>query len=97
MDPDDQLYCHVGHKISSINEPSYFIKLSEFSNFIKESLTDNVPSVFPTSRNKEMLNNFVNVGLKDLSISRTSISWGLKPLLIRVTGSMFGWMLYFLI
>lgn len=78
MDTDDQLYCHVGHKISSINEPSYFIKLSEFSDFIKESLTDNILSVFPTSRNKEMLNNFVNVGLKDLSISRTSISWGIE-------------------
>ncbi|QMT98662.1 methionine--tRNA ligase [Mycoplasma tullyi] len=78
LDPDDQLYCNVGHKISAINEPSYFIKLSEFEDFIKESLTDNVPSVYPTSRNKEMLNNFVNVGLKDLSISRTSISWGIE-------------------
>ncbi|QZX49272.1 methionine--tRNA ligase [Mycoplasma sp. E35C] len=77
-DSDDQLYCNVGHKIVTINEPSYFIKLSEFSDFIKKSLEENNPVVFPESRNKEMLNNFVNVGLKDLSISRTSINWGIE-------------------
>ncbi|MDC4182985.1 methionine--tRNA ligase [Mycoplasma bradburyae] len=76
-DPEDQLYCNVGHKISTINEPSYFIKLSEFSDFIKQSLESNNPVVFPESRNKEMLNNFINVGLKDLSITRTSVNWGI--------------------
>jgi len=56
-------------------EESYFFKLSEFEDKLLEHYEANPDFVAPKSRLNEVTA-FVKGGLKDLSISRTSFSWG---------------------
>ena len=65
-----------GREVTEIKEESYFLKISEFQNFIEEKLKKgNI--LFPESRVNELINNFVN-DLQDLSITRTSFDWGIQ-------------------
>ncbi|WP_033160108.1 methionine--tRNA ligase [Mycoplasmoides alvi] len=75
---DNSYNCAIGHKLISINEDSYFIKIDDCSSWIKNTLIQNEMNIYPTTRISELINNFLNVGLKDLSISRKSISWGIQ-------------------
>lgn len=75
---DDSLYCKVGHKLSYKKEESYFLKISSFQNWLKEFLNSNPNFVYPQSRINELNNNFINQGVSDLSISRTTYDWGIK-------------------
>jgi len=56
-------------------EPSYFFKLSEFTQPLLDYYEANPDFLQPASRRNEVLS-FVKEGLKDLSVSRTSFSWG---------------------
>lgn len=56
-------------------EESYFFKLSEFEDKLLEYYEANPDFVAPKSRLNEV-KSFVSGGLRDLSISRTSFSWG---------------------
>ena len=56
-------------------EPSYFFKLSEFEHKLLEYYENNPEFIAPTSRRNEVIS-FVNSGLRDLSVSRTSFKWG---------------------
>jgi len=56
-------------------EPSYFFRLSAFQEKLLDYYKDHPYSIAPESRKNEVLA-FVRGGLKDLSISRTSFSWG---------------------
>ncbi len=64
-----------GRNLEEISEPSYFLKISEFKDWIKERL-ENSNILIPKYRVTELINNFVNE-LKDLSITRTSFKWGI--------------------
>lgn len=83
--------CKVGHTITKINESSYFFKMSFFKEWIKKQLTLNPEWVQPQSRVNELLNNFINNDLSDLSISRTSFSWGI-PIRENENHVMYVWM-----
>ena len=62
--------------VQKMVEETYFFKLSEFQNWFLQFVEEN-PDVFqPDSRKNEVVQ-FVKQGLKDLSISRTAISWGI--------------------
>lgn len=56
-------------------EESYFFKLSEYQDKLLEFYEANPDFMAPESRRNEVLS-FVKGGLRDLSISRTSFSWG---------------------
>lgn len=73
----NELVCEIGHVVEFHKEKSYFIKVSDFQEKIKEALKKNEFGIFPLSRINELVNNFLNTGLKDLSISRESVSWGI--------------------
>ena len=45
----------------------------------------------PASRVNEMIKNFIDPGLEDLCVSRTSFKWGVPVDLTRATWSMSGW------
>ena len=66
-----------GSKVEWVEEESYFFKLSSWSNKLLEHYSSNENFISPKSRKNEVIN-FVKKGLKDLSISRTSFSWGIK-------------------
>lgn len=59
-----------------MEEESYFFKLSTWSNKLLEFYKKNPNFILPESRKNEVIR-FVEKGLKDLSISRTSFTWGI--------------------
>jgi methionyl-tRNA synthetase len=65
-----------GSKVEWVEEESFFFKLSAWSNKLLDHYKKNKDFILPTSRRNEVIS-FVEKGLKDLSISRTSFSWGI--------------------
>ncbi len=65
-----------GSSVEWVEEESYFFKLSSWSSKLLKFYNDNPNFILPKSRKNEVIK-FVEKGLKDLSISRTSFSWGI--------------------
>ena len=65
-----------GSSVEWVEEESYFFKLSTFQKRLLEHYKKNENFILPKSRKNEVVK-FVEKGLKDLSISRTSFSWGI--------------------
>ena len=55
----------------------FFFKLSAWQEKILKFYDENEKFILSISRRNEVIN-FVNSGLKDLSVSRTSFTWGIK-------------------
>ena len=69
-------------KISSslvewVEEESFFFKLSKWEKPLLKFYDENPKFILPESRRNEVIS-FVKSGLKDLSVSRKSFSWGIK-------------------
>ncbi|MDG2445239.1 MAG: methionine--tRNA ligase [Thermodesulfobacteriota bacteirum] len=67
----------TGSDVEWVEEPSFFFKLSHWQEPLLEFYKKNPDFVQPKSRFNEVVS-FVESGLKDLSISRTSFSWGIE-------------------
>ena len=65
-----------GSTVEWVEEESYFFKLSAWTEKLLDHYNTNKDFILPTSRKNEVIK-FVEKGLKDLSISRTSFSWGI--------------------
>ena len=65
-----------GSKVEWVEEESFFFKLSNWSDKLLKFYDDNPKFIMPISRRNEVIN-FVKKGLTDLSVSRTSFSWGI--------------------
>ncbi len=65
-----------GSKVEWVEEESYFFKLSAWSKKLLKHYKSNPSFILPASRNNEVIK-FVEKGLNDLSVSRTSFSWGI--------------------
>ena len=65
-----------GSTVEWVEEESYFFKLSAWSNKLLDFYKKNPNFILPSSRKNEVVK-FVEKGLKDLSISRTSFTWGI--------------------
>ncbi len=65
-----------GSKVEWVEEESYFFKLSAWSTKLLDHYETHPNFILPDSRNNEVVK-FVKKGLKDLSVSRTSFSWGI--------------------
>ena len=65
-----------GAEVEWIEEPSYFFDLSVWQEKLLEFYEDNPNFILPKSRRNEVLS-FVKGGLQDLSVSRTTFSWGI--------------------
>jgi methionyl-tRNA synthetase len=65
-----------GRPTETVTEENYFFKLSAFERRLLEFYEQNPDFIRPESRRNEVLA-FVRGGLRDLSISRTSFSWGI--------------------
>jgi len=64
-----------GRGTVAISEESYFFRLSAYADKLLAFYKENADFILPSERMNEVLS-FVESGLKDLSISRTTISWG---------------------
>jgi methionyl-tRNA synthetase len=65
-----------GHKVEWTEEESYFFRLSRYQEPLLRLYRERPDFVFPDTRRNEVVA-FVEAGLRDLSISRSSFSWGL--------------------
>ena len=64
-------------KVEWVDEESYFFRLSKWEKPLLDYYDNNPDFISPLSRKKEVIS-FVKGGLKDLSVSRKSFSWGIK-------------------
>ena len=81
--PDSQVKdgrCELGHPVERMKEESYFFRLSAYADrlleFYRRREEAGRPFVQPRTRMNEV-RSFVEGGLNDLSISRTSVRWGI--------------------
>lgn len=80
--PETQLidgeFCpDCGRATSVVKEESYFFKLSNYEDKLLEHYANHPDFIMPRSRANEVVS-FVKGGLRDLSVTRTSFSWGVK-------------------
>ncbi len=66
-----------GSQVEWVEEESYFFKLSKWQEPLLKFYSENPKFILPESRKNEVIS-FVKSGLKDLSVSRKSFSWGIK-------------------
>ena len=66
-----------GSLVEWVEEESYFFKLSKWQEPLLKFYNENPEFILPESRRNEVIS-FVKSGLKDLSVSRKSFSWGIK-------------------
>ena len=74
---DEQFCPDCGRATTLVKEESYFFELSKYEEKLLKWYEENEDCILPRSKKNEIVN-FVKGGLKDLSISRTSFSWGVK-------------------
>lgn len=65
-----------GRPTEKLKEESYFFRMSKYQQELLAHIEANEEFIQPRSRRNEVLS-FVREGLRDLSISRTSFSWGI--------------------
>ncbi len=65
-----------GREVTLQKEESYFFRLSKYAPRLLKLYEDNPEFLQPKSRVNEMVNNFLKAGLTDLSVSRTTVKWG---------------------
>ncbi len=66
----------TGAPVEWVEEPSYFFDLSKWQDKLLEFYEQNPDFIKPSSRRNEVIS-FVKNGLNDLSISRTTMKWGI--------------------
>lgn len=67
---------HPNKEIQKISEENYFFRLSKYQNFLLEHINKHPEFVQPENRRNEILS-FIGSGLKDFSISRQNVKWGI--------------------
>ncbi len=68
--------CENGHPVEKTTEKNFFFKLSRYEQPLLDFYKQNPRFVQPQTRFNEVIS-FVEGGLRDLSVSRTSIRWGI--------------------
>jgi methionyl-tRNA synthetase len=74
---DGEFCPDCGRSTSVVKEESYFFKLSKYEDALLKHYEEHPDFILPRSRANEVIN-FVKGGLRDLSVTRTSFSWGVK-------------------
>ena len=74
---DGEFCPDCGRTTSVLEEESYFFKLSAYEDRLLKWYDDNPDCILPKSKRNEVIR-FVEGGLNDLSITRTSFDWGVK-------------------
>ncbi len=74
---DIKISIESGSPVEWIEEESYFFRLSKWQEKLLDYYEKNPDFILPKTRRNEVIS-FVKSGLKDLSVSRKSFSWGIK-------------------
>ena len=65
-----------GHEVEWVSEESYFLRLSKYQDRLVEFFKSQPDFITPDGRLNEILKNFIEPGLEDLAVSRTTFTWG---------------------
>ncbi|TWT14686.1 methionine--tRNA ligase [Streptococcus sp. sy010] len=65
-----------GHEVEWVSEESYFLRLSKYADRLVAFYQEHPEFMQPAGRMNEMLKNFIEPGLEDLAVSRTTFTWG---------------------
>lgn len=65
-----------GHEVQLVHEQSYFFKMSKYADWLLQYYKDHPDFIQPATRMNEMIKNFIEPGLEDLAVSRTTFTWG---------------------
>jgi methionyl-tRNA synthetase len=74
--PDGSRVAPSGAPVEWVREPSYFFRLSAYQDRLLKHYEDNPEFIAPLGSRNEV-SSFVRGGLNDLSVSRTTFSWGI--------------------
>jgi methionyl-tRNA synthetase len=66
-----------GREVELLKEESYFFKMSKYQDKLLQYIAENPDFIQPVSRRNEMIK-FIESGLEDLCVSRTTFKWGIK-------------------
>ena len=66
-----------GRPVEKAKEESYFFRMSKYQDWMIDYIREHPEFIQPQSRANEMIKNFLEPGLEDLCVSRTSIRWGI--------------------
>ena len=67
-----------GREVEKRSEEAYFFKLSKYQKQLMDYIESHPSFIQPESRKNEMIHNFLEPGLQDLCVSRTTFDWGVK-------------------
>lgn len=67
-----------GHEVQWVSEESYFLRLSKYQDKLVEFFKAHPDFIQPDGRMNEIMKNFIEPGLEDLAVSRTSFTWGVS-------------------
>ena len=73
---DGKCEFHPNKELQHIAEENYFFALSKYQKFLEEHVKKHPEFVWPDSKRNEILS-FIKAGLKDFSVSRQNLSWGI--------------------
>ncbi|MDR0381094.1 MAG: methionine--tRNA ligase [Oscillospiraceae bacterium] len=65
-----------GAAVEPASEEAYFFRLSKYADRLRAHIDAHPAFIQPESRKNEMIKNFLDPGLQDLCVSRTSFTWG---------------------
>ena len=66
-----------GREVQSAKEEAYFLRLSKYQQWLEDYIETHPDFIVPEGKKKEMMNNFIKLGLQDLCVSRTTFQWGI--------------------
>ncbi len=67
-----------GHEVEWVSEESYFLRLGKYADRLVDFFYAHPDFIQPEGRMNEIIKNFIEPGLEDLAVSRTSFTWGVK-------------------
>lgn len=80
LNENGECFEHPGKKLEEVSEENYFFKLSDYTEKIKNIISQNEVKIIPEKRKNEILS-FLKDGLQDISISRSNErakNWGVS-------------------
>jgi methionyl-tRNA synthetase len=77
MDLKDGKCPECGREVQKLSEDAYFFSLARYRDDLLRIFDENPEFVQPQSRANE-IRNLINGGLKDIDITRKSVTWGIK-------------------
>src|SRR6056297_1192169 len=73
---EEKVCPECGRPLEWVEEESYFFKMSKYADKLLNHIKDHPEFIQPEKRRNEMIN-FIEQGLDDLSVSRTTFDWGI--------------------